>query len=825
VRRAGSVLALALTLHGAGGYGRAAVFTVNSPADVVDPNPGDGLCETATSNGVCTLRAAVMETNALPGPDAIYLPSAASPSVLGIPGQNEDKSVTGDLDIKDELELTGDGPELSMIDGGGVDRVLDVWVSNVVISGVAILNGAAGSNWGGGVRNLSSGLFLRAVAIDGNSAATGGGIHNPPGTFLLVTESTIADNTATQEGGGVFNDGSLALVNATVSGNSGQLAGGGLENRGELSLGNVTVSGNVAPQGAGILSFTDTAVATIANATITANSGTTGAGIEIGWSGTATIRNTILANTAGPSCVTFNGGSITSAGHNLDSGTSCGFTATGDLVDTNPNLGTLRDNGGPTVTHALLPGSLAIDGGDPAGCADADGLLTTDQRGVKRPQGAHCDIGAYEFQVDPCANATTIPAGGGTFQGTTSDVGALAGTCAATASSPERAFVWTPSASGTATIATCGAATEFDTVLYVRTGSCASGAQLACSDDGCGDPALDPGSRLTPTVAAGTTYFIVVDGKNGAQGDFSLSVTAPTTSTTTSSTTSSTSSTTTTSTTTTSPTSTSSTATTTTTPSTVASTTSTVPVTTTASSSTSTSTSSTTSSPTTTLPRCGNEVVDPAACDPTAPGQDVNCCITCNYIPTGQPCRVSRELGLCHERSTCSGSGQCVHQAMQAGTVCRNPDTLGSCDGGDVCDGQSLGCPLAGAEAGCTIAVDEKSHQVKCTAEKIGDVRQQETACEAEGKHEGSGPNAMGAVTLNGGGETVVDPISKHLRRARRASRRTLKLKLNTRGKNLLKGSPSGTLVVRVYVTLRNGPRGVRQAQQLFTFLRKRAPR
>lgn len=133
-----------------------------------------------------------------------------------------------------------------------------------------------------------------------------------------------------------------------------------------------------------------------------------------------------------------------------------------------------------------------------------------------------------------CSNATVIPPSGGTFTGATTGTSTLQGTCSATDTAPERVFQWTPSASGVATIQTCSAtATTFDTVLYMRTGSCDTGTQTACNDDttGCGtttDP-TDPhrGSRLSPTVIAGQTYYIVVDGYAGNSGSFALTVLPP----------------------------------------------------------------------------------------------------------------------------------------------------------------------------------------------------------------------------------------------------------------------------------------------------------
>jgi hypothetical protein len=132
-----------------------------------------------------------------------------------------------------------------------------------------------------------------------------------------------------------------------------------------------------------------------------------------------------------------------------------------------------------------------------------------------------------------CANATIIPAGGGTFSGTTAGASSLTGSCAQTEPAPERVFQWTPTVSGVATIQTCSStATTFDTVIHVRSSSCATGAEIACNDDtsGCGTSETNGasrGSRVTPTVTAGVTYFIVVDGYIGKSGAFTLSVVAP----------------------------------------------------------------------------------------------------------------------------------------------------------------------------------------------------------------------------------------------------------------------------------------------------------
>ena len=170
----------------------------------------------------------------------------------------------------------------------------------------------------------------------------------------------------------------LILLDSTIGGNSTSIGnGGGIDNYNTLTVLNSTVNGNTAGQrGGGILN----------------SSG-----------GTITLNTTIIAgNTAvsgGPDC----SGIPASQGHNLIGDSSgCSFTAaTGDLLNVDPLLGPLQDNGGPTFTHALLPGSPAIDAGDDATCLD------TDQRGISRPQRAACDIGAYEF-VEGDANGDGV---------------------------------------------------------------------------------------------------------------------------------------------------------------------------------------------------------------------------------------------------------------------------------------------------------------------------------------------------------------------------------------------------------------------------------
>ena len=137
---------------------------------------------------------------------------------------------------------------------------------------------------------------------------------------------------------------------------------------------------------------------TISSSTITENTADLGAGGGI--YGETTLQNSILANNSKENCNT----TLRSKGYNLSSDGSCHFNGPSDLNNTDPLLGPLQNNGGPTQTMALLPGSPAIDAGNPSGCPDSNGhLLTTDQRGRPRPDkedAGGCDMGAYERQSD-----------------------------------------------------------------------------------------------------------------------------------------------------------------------------------------------------------------------------------------------------------------------------------------------------------------------------------------------------------------------------------------------------------------------------------------
>ena len=267
-------------------------------------------------------------------------------------------------------------------DGGGVYLAVR---SMSTSSGVTAARNTAAFD-GGGVWNGGH-LTLSNSSVDHNrSGRWGGGLYNDNDASASVATSRLTANSA-HVGGGAYNQsGTLAVDRSTLDHNdAGGFGGGGLNNNnGSMTLSNSTISGNTtAFSGGGVRNNNGTVKASFA--TIAENQASIAGGGIANGTGTFTIRSTILAANTANNCT----GTITTAGNNLDSGTSCSLPA-GELSNSNPLLGPLAANGGPTPTHALLPGSPAHDSGGTAGCPP------TDQRGTSRPQGPACDIGAYE---------------------------------------------------------------------------------------------------------------------------------------------------------------------------------------------------------------------------------------------------------------------------------------------------------------------------------------------------------------------------------------------------------------------------------------------
>ncbi|MFE1290625.1 choice-of-anchor Q domain-containing protein [Streptomyces sp. NPDC058751] len=378
-----------------------ATFTVDSTEDAVDADASDGVCRTVT--GTCTLRAAVMAANARPG-STIELPAAhyrltISPDPDQLNGRTADPT-KGDLNILEPTTIRGAGARETIIDADHIDRVFRMG-ADTQLSDLTITGGDAKQRevpitdpGGGGIAN-SKNMTLRRVTVTGNRAGYGGGIFNIPDSHLSLIDSTVSHNTSGEAGGIRFDD-TGTVVNSTIADNHvtddwdrpGSLSGygGGIDIRGTglVDIRNSTITGNTATDGGGginiapaYLDSLPSSVTDIVNLPL----------------GHLVLENTIIAeNTIGRTTSDCKNvfAAIESRGNNLDSGNNCHLAAEGDLPSRDPRLAPLGDNGGPTDTVALLPGSPALDA--------ARDCPSTDQRGVLRPQGPACDIGAFEYR-------------------------------------------------------------------------------------------------------------------------------------------------------------------------------------------------------------------------------------------------------------------------------------------------------------------------------------------------------------------------------------------------------------------------------------------
>lgn len=367
---------------------------------------------------------------------------------------------SGELVVAKNITISGPGAENLAVNGNAKITVFHIVPGETVtISGLTITNGSAGS--GGGVHNDHAALTLNSCTITGNSGggtyndaeyveglplsallevnncliadnsgngiynnAEGGGIATLPITDSMLTNNSgyaiyshgflclfcghgtatvqITNSSITSNGGGIYTDTgelgptTLSLANSTVSGNAKAAVHVSVEATAAVS--NSTISGN---SGGGI--YTDLGAPTggtsVADSTMSDNS------VEI-WYGGAYIKNTIFRVSPGGHSIVSDGfTTIMSQGYNVSSDDGAGYlNGPGDQINTDPMLGPLQDNGGPTFTHALSHGSPAIDAGDPNFTPPPD----YDQRGpgYDRLRGDRIDIGSFEVQNPPPPSPT-----------------------------------------------------------------------------------------------------------------------------------------------------------------------------------------------------------------------------------------------------------------------------------------------------------------------------------------------------------------------------------------------------------------------------------
>ena len=427
-----------------------ATFTVNSTADVVDANPGDGVCETGAGNGICTLRAAVQEAGASSGASQIVLPAgtyllSATPSCSYrlVTNTNLLSGNTSALCVSGNVTIVGAGSDSTIIDAGGAGgatccgsypsaRGMVIPLGSVVtLSGVTIQNGLSSGGYsffggaainnqgtlnitdctltanngipgGGGIWNDGT-LVADNVLFTANTGSTGAGLYNSSYGKAEISNSTFDLNVAGTGGGAIDNTGSLKILSSTISNNVSGGNGGAISNDyATVALTNVTIVNNQGSSGGAIWNY-QSGIMTVNNSTIVQNRATNSTG-GVANANSFTVSNSIIGGnyeTWEPTVPTDCSGPITSQGHNLISSITGTCRVTGatssDIYNVAPGVAALAPNGGSTQTAALTSTSPELDRGDPStpgtggtSCAAAD------QRGFLRPQNGLCDIGAFE---------------------------------------------------------------------------------------------------------------------------------------------------------------------------------------------------------------------------------------------------------------------------------------------------------------------------------------------------------------------------------------------------------------------------------------------
>jgi CSLREA domain-containing protein len=394
----------------------AATFTVTKIADT-----NDGTCDAD-----CSLREAITAANTAAGDDIVEFDGMVFGSLQTIVLSLGEMVFAAN----GSLTINGTGADMLTIDGNLTSRIFRTAAGVVAeINDMKLTRGngvsSVTNNSGGAILNDVGTLTLNNLIITENTVSVNaGGIRNSgTGSVLNINNCIISNNTAmTSSGGGMqnFSTSTVTINNSTFMGNTsgGSTGGGGGQFNGTVRITNSTFANNNAPGGSGGGMQSNGSNQILTNVTFSGNTSTNnGGGIHRGTTNVNFfIRNSIVAGNNGTAAspdITNSTNGLNSEGNNIigNVGTSTGWEMS-DLINTNPILGMLADNGGMGMTFLPMTGSPAIDGGQNCvldlSCATSNPpqAVTTDQRGVTRPQGPTVDIGSVEVVVITQANAT-----------------------------------------------------------------------------------------------------------------------------------------------------------------------------------------------------------------------------------------------------------------------------------------------------------------------------------------------------------------------------------------------------------------------------------
>jgi len=392
-----------------------AIFQVNlTIQDHPDGNPGDGICD-IPSGGFCTLRAAIMESNASAGTDIITLPANATIR-LAITGSNENAAATGDLDITSPIAIgffTGSTQSYPTIDATNLnDRAFHVLSGSGVVSftNLKIINGSADFSNGGAINiSINNQVTINRVWFEDNTADSGGAVYISALSELDIVDSVFKGNAAVSQGGALTSYSQTQIDKSTIFDNlnfnafpqEAIFAGLDIFGSSELTLRNSTVFNN---SETGIYSVA--ADVSIRNSTISNN---IGFGLSINPSDTVTpdlrIRNSILSNN-GVDCGSGVVNKITDNWNIATQSTICFSEMTTNLIE-DPKLTSIKVDADNWHRY-YRPGffSPVVDSAHPTAPGPGIGCDAEDQRGVTRAQDgnddgtARCDRGAIELLED-----------------------------------------------------------------------------------------------------------------------------------------------------------------------------------------------------------------------------------------------------------------------------------------------------------------------------------------------------------------------------------------------------------------------------------------